>query len=209
MMVNNDIRHGKDKLELLGKKVIHYQHHAHFLDVFLTLKVIPKGLEIKKTKCIRVTDNKFMEKWNVTLQNTGMTLMHQLQEKGVVIHAQTYSDFFDQIKNSLSNAISINDVRDLAEKFTVEQNELFNRRITKFIKVAKQPDIRDLRKRMQILRTLSKGLHELYQTQAEKLHHITTGKKRTTEQHLTGNEVNQEKLEGQDKHKPHNVTVIF
>ena len=78
-----------------------------------------------------------MEKWNVTLQNTGMTLMHQLQEKGVVIHAQTYSDFFDQIKNSLSNAISINDIRDLAEKFTVEQNELFNRRITKFIKVAK------------------------------------------------------------------------
>ena len=150
-----------------------------------------------------------MEKWNVTLQNTGMTLMHQLQEKGVVIHVQTYSDFFDQIKNSLSNAISIYDIRDLAEKFAVEQNELFNRRITKFIKVAKQPDIRDLRKRMQILRTLSKGLHELYQTQAEKLHHITTGKKRTTEQHLTGNEVHQEKLEGQDKHKPHNVTVIF
>ena len=45
---------------------------------------------------------------------------------------------------------------------------------------------------MQILRPLSKDLDELYLTQAEKLHHITSLKKRTTEQHLIGNEVQQE-----------------
>ena len=67
MVVDNDVRHDKDKLKLLGKKIIHYQHHAHFLDVCLTLKVILKELDIKETPCIRVTDNKFMEKWNVTL----------------------------------------------------------------------------------------------------------------------------------------------
>ena len=72
------------------------------------------------------------------------------------------------------------------EKFIVEENQLFDRRITKFVKVAKQPD---LRKRMQILRPLSKDLHELCLTQAGKLHHITTHKKRRTEQHLIGNEV--------------------
>ena len=83
-MANIDTRHDKDKLELLGKKVIHYQHQAHFLDVCLILKVIPKGLEIKERPCIRVTDNKSMEKQNVTLQNTGMTLMRQLQGKDVV-----------------------------------------------------------------------------------------------------------------------------
>ena len=82
-----------------------------------------------------------MDKWNVTLQNTGMILMRQLQEKYVVIHLQLCSDFLDRNKNSLSISISINDIRDLVEKFMVEENQPFNRRITKFIKVSKQPDI--------------------------------------------------------------------
>ena len=37
------------------------------------------------------------------------------------------------------------DIRDFAEKCIVEENQLFNSRITKFIKVVKQRDIRDLR----------------------------------------------------------------
>ena len=51
----------------------------------------------------------------------------------------------------------------------------------KFIKIAKQPDIQDRRKRVEVLRTLSKDFNELYLTQAEKLHHITTRNKRTRE----------------------------
>ena len=62
-MVNNDIRHDKDSIELVVEKFI--------VDVCLTLKVIPKGLVIKKTLCIRVTDNKLMEKKNVTFQILG------------------------------------------------------------------------------------------------------------------------------------------
>ena len=48
----NDIRDDRDKLEFLDKKVIHYQPYAYFLNVYLTLKVIPKGLEVKETPCI-------------------------------------------------------------------------------------------------------------------------------------------------------------
>ena len=47
----------------------------------------------------------------------------------------------------------------------------------------------------------------MYLTQAEKLHHITTRKNRTTEQHLIGNKIQQETFKGQDKHKSHNVIV--
>ena len=56
-MVNNDIRHDKEKLEFF----IYHQHNAQILDVCLELPAItvPKGLEIRKTPCIRVTDNKF------------------------------------------------------------------------------------------------------------------------------------------------------
>ena len=124
-----------------------------------------------------------------------------------VIHAQLCSGFLDKIKSYLSNSISINDIRDFVEKFIVEKNKLFNRRITKFIKVATHPEIPDLRKPKQVLQTLSKDLHKLYLTQAEKLHHISTRKKRTIEEHLICSKVQQETLKGQDKHKPHNVTV--
>ena len=124
-----------------------------------------------------------------------------------VIHAQLCSDFLDKIKNYLSNSISTNDIRDFVEKFIVEEIKLFNRRITKFIKVVTHPEIPDLRKPKQVLQTLSKDLYKLYLTQAEKLHHISTRKKRTTEKHLICNKVQQETLKGQDKHKPHNVTV--
>ena len=62
MMVNNDIRHYKEKLKFLHKNVIHYQHHAQFSDVCLELQTVPNSLEIRKTPCIRVTDNKFLEK---------------------------------------------------------------------------------------------------------------------------------------------------
>ena len=56
---NNDTGPDKIRLEYLGKKVIHYQHHLHFLEVCLNLQMIPKGLQAKKTPYISITDNIF------------------------------------------------------------------------------------------------------------------------------------------------------
>ena len=53
---NNDTGIDKSKLEYLGKKVIHFQHHSHFLEVYLNLQTIPKGLLIKITPCKQTTD---------------------------------------------------------------------------------------------------------------------------------------------------------
>lgn len=47
-METNDIGHDRKTSKFLKKKFIHYQHHAHSLDVCLSLKTEPKGLEIKK-----------------------------------------------------------------------------------------------------------------------------------------------------------------
>ena len=60
-MENNDIRHDWKTFEFLGKKVIHYQHHAYSLDVCLLLETAPKGLEIKKTPFVRGNDNTCLE----------------------------------------------------------------------------------------------------------------------------------------------------
>ena len=47
-METNDRGHDRKTSKFLKKKFIHYQNHAHSLDVCLSLKTEPKGLEIKK-----------------------------------------------------------------------------------------------------------------------------------------------------------------
>ena len=74
MMVNNDIRHYKEKLKFLRKKLVHYQHHAQFSDVCLELQTVPNSLEIRKTPCIRVTDNNFLENWRNILKDAELTI---------------------------------------------------------------------------------------------------------------------------------------
>ena len=146
-MRNNDIRHDKEKLDFLGKKVIHYQHHAQFLVVCLELKTVPKGLEIKKTPCIRVTDNKFLENWRNILKDAELALMRELTEKNKCIYSELHSEFFSQIEEAIENNSDIEIIRDLEQYFSKIKNELFNRRMTKFVKVVKDPDIRLLREK--------------------------------------------------------------
>ena len=96
-MENNDVRHDGKTFEFLGNKVIHYQHHAHFLNVCLSLQTIPKGLQIKKTPCICVTDNTFLEGWKSILKDAELTLMHELKEKNNTIYSELHNDFFRKI----------------------------------------------------------------------------------------------------------------
>ena len=109
---NNDTGCDKSKLEYLGKKVIHYQH-SHFLEVCLNLQTIPKGLQIKKTPCIRTRDNIFMKTWKNTLRNTEMTLMHQLKEKDKAIYFELHKKFFAHITKSLDDFLKNSDICDL------------------------------------------------------------------------------------------------
>ena len=93
MMVNNGIRHDKQKLEFLGKNVIHYQHHAQFLNVCLELETV-SGLEMKRTPCIPVTDYKFFENCRNILKDAELTLIRELTEKNKCIYSELHSEFF-------------------------------------------------------------------------------------------------------------------
>ena len=180
---NNDTGHAKSNLEYLGKKVINYEHHSHFLEVCLSLQTIPKGLQmIKKTPCIRNTDNIIMKTWKKTLRNTKMALMHQLKEKDKAIYSQLHKEFFTHITKSLDNFLEINDIRDLVQFFVEEENKLFNRRIAKFVKLSEQHKLQDLSNRMLITEQLSSELHSIYLLHAEKLQHVTSRTKRSTKQ---------------------------
>ena len=179
---NNDTGRDKSKLEYLGKKVIHYQHHSHFLEVCLNLQTIPKGLQIKNAPCMRTTDNIFMKTWKNTLKNTEMALMHQLKEKDKAIYSELHKKFFTHITKPLDNFLEISDTRDLVQFFVEEENKLFNRRITKFVKVSEQHKLQDLRNHILITEPSSSELHSIYSSYAEKLQHVTSRKKRSIKQ---------------------------
>ena len=77
-MENNNVRHDRKTFEFLGKKAIHCQHRAHFLDMCISLQTVSKGLQIKKTPFIGVTDNTFLEGWKSILKDAELALMHKL-----------------------------------------------------------------------------------------------------------------------------------
>ena len=100
--------------------------------------------------------------------------MPELTEKSKCIYCELYSEFFIQIEEAIENSIDIAIVRDLKQYFSKIENELFNRRVTKFVKVAKDPDIRLLREKIRVANYLSNELNNLYLLYAKQLDHITT-----------------------------------
>ena len=90
----------KKSLNSLGKKssII---NTMHFLDVCLELQTVTIGLEIKKTPCISVTDNKFLENWRNILKDAELTLMLKLTEKNKCIYSELHSEFFIQIEEAI------------------------------------------------------------------------------------------------------------
>ena len=91
-----------------------------------------------------------MKTWKNTLKNTEMGLMHQLKEKDKAINSQLHKEFFTHITKSLDDFFEITDIRDLVQFFAEKENKLFNRRITKFVKVPEQHKLQDLRNHMLI-----------------------------------------------------------
>ena len=95
------------------------------------IQTVPKGIQIKKTPRICVTDNTFLEGWKSILKDIELALMHELKEKNNTIYFELHNDFFRNINESIDNGIDINSVRDLVQHFIDMENQLFNRRITK------------------------------------------------------------------------------
>ena len=146
-----------------------------------------KRIKIKKTPCIGVTDNKFLENWRNILKEVELTLMRELTEKNKYIYPELHSEFFSQIEEAIENNIDIAIIRDLKQYFIKIENELFNRRITKFVKVAKDPDIRLLREKMRVAKYLSNELNSLYLSYAKKLNHIATRRNQSKRQREKAN----------------------
>ena len=67
--------------------------------------------------------------------------MCKLTEKNKCVYSELHSEFFIQIEEASENNINIAIIRDLKQYFSKIKNKLFNQRITKFVKVAEDPNI--------------------------------------------------------------------
>ena len=101
-----------------------------------------------------------------------MALMHQLNEKDKAIYSELHKEFFKHITRSLDYFLEISDICDLVQFFVEAENKLFNRRITKFVKVSKQHKLQDFCNDMHFTELLSSELHSIYLSHAEKLQHV-------------------------------------
>ena len=99
--------------------------------------------------------------------------MCELTEKNKCIYSELHSEFFIQIEEVIENNIDIAIIRNPKQYFSRIESELFNRRITKTVKVAKDPDLRLLWEKMRVANYLSNEPNNLYLSYAKQLHHIT------------------------------------
>ena len=107
----------KKSLNSLGKKssII---NTMHFLDVCLELQTVTIGLEIKKTPCISVTDNKFLENWRNILKDAELTLMRELTEMNKCIYSELHSESLIQTEEAIENNIDIATIKDFKQNFS-------------------------------------------------------------------------------------------
>ena len=63
-----------------------------------------------------------------------------MKKKNNTIYFELHNDFFSKINELIDSGIDINIVRDLVQHFIDMRNQLFNRRIAKFMKVSMQSD---------------------------------------------------------------------
>ena len=73
----------------------------------------------------------------------------------------------------MENNIDIAIIRNSKQYFSKIESELFNRRITKTVKVAKDPNLRLLWEKMRVANYLSNEPNNLYSSYAKQLNHIT------------------------------------
>ena len=113
--------------------------------------------------------------------------MCELTEKNKCIYSELHSEVFIQLEEAIENNIDIAIIRYLKQYFSKIENELFNCRITKFVKVARDPNIRLLLEKIRVANYLSNELNNLYLSYEKQLDHITTRRDQSKRQREKAN----------------------
>ena len=106
-----------------------------------------------------------------------MFLLDKINEENVYNAKRCEKKFFEHLEKSNSD-IEISALNKIQHNFKELEEQLFNRRITKFIKLDPSINIRQLRTKMNIPETLSQKLHAHCLDVAVRTKTITTKRKK-------------------------------
>ena len=138
------------KLRKTILKLVHLKQRIHFLSVCKKYDISPNGLKIKQTPNIYPASNSFINEWRNVIKDTERQLITKVLE-------ENRKDLTAQLNNSENNiAVHLKENDDMAviqkmlSEFIRLEGKLFNRRFTKFKKIRRDVDSRELRQGMKI-----------------------------------------------------------
>ena len=140
-------------------KLTYYQHHEKFSNVCIDLQVIPYGLRIKKLPSIGLSRQSFIDDWKIILHQSELSLLSKIHEENKYNYNTLLPTFETKLNEYVNlQEIPVNGLQELREKIIKVETTLFNRRITKFIKISEATDIRTIRTKMEISNPISKKI---------------------------------------------------
>ena len=186
-MIGDDIRHSKEKLSNLVSKVVHYQHHWKFLEACLNLDITPKGLKINKTSCIRSNNNNFIQDWNNSLKKAEKELIQHLKKENLNIFIDLQQDLLEELKRWSLLESDTTFLGTLTQDLQNLESELFNRRVSKAVRLSETHTVREIRQKMLLEHCVSSEVHNFHLKVCQQKSIITTRirKSKSNEQEKT------------------------
>ena len=121
-------------------KIVHLKHHTQFSSVCKKYDVIPKGLKIKQTPNIYPVLNSFINEWRNVIKDTERQLITKVLEE----NRKSLTAQLSNSENNIAVYLKENDDMTVIQKMLSEcielEGKLFNRRVTKFIKICRHVD---------------------------------------------------------------------
>ena len=121
-----------EKLNKVGKKIIHLKHHIKYLEVCSLFKVTPQGLRIKKIPRISPFTTHFRKDWDSILKTAEEQLSRRVlmeNENNIKHRINEFYGIFDKV---LETEDPITDVEQLLLSFIDLEDKRFNRRVQNF-----------------------------------------------------------------------------
>ena len=167
-----------DKLHKVGKKIIHLKHHIEYLEVCSLLKVIPQGLRTKKIPSISPFTTDFRKDWDSIIETAEEQLSRRVLMENESNVKHRVNEFYGIFYKVLETEDPITDVEQLLVSFIDLEDKLFNRRVSKFLKIYNEINLNQIRREMVTENHFSKEIQKHFEDNKLIQSSITTRKQR-------------------------------
>ena len=97
-----NVRKKGRELIVIAKKLYCCFYHTAFLESCYVYNIVPRGLHIRKTPCIKISSTGFTESWKSILRKSELELLNKLVEENAYNffkQCQEFNLIFDEFKS--------------------------------------------------------------------------------------------------------------